>query len=471
MNRNWIAALSCVMLISALSSCRHNKKDQAPDARYTAAVIDSSAEKYESGLIDNESGDMVLVDLDQCGCMSVAHFIFNEGRFYFTAEFDSHDRVAAVYMDDVAWKFDYDGHIVSYLEVRRNSGGDVQFDLKDGNVYRTILDWDASTDLKVPKGMSGCKGDFYKVSGHVFRGINQTGFVYDAVMNPGVAKDASAMRWLDVAVSQVNKSFIGQSGSDVGFDKVTSAYTSFRSASATGKTPIAYAEQEKALNETAWSAYCRYWERKYLSNKEVFAPYMEASYVSFKIVDDKYGKPLSDARVVVNDAGDPRSGSEYFTNEDGICFIPLFADSRQMDELLITHPGYSGYMAKDVNYSELENGDVYVQLEGIQPCADQEDSNPYGSGLLHAVRDYNMMVDGGSFNFSYFTDSAPDHIFIYDGTSVDYAYNKARLLWEYDGATDTVTYEDHATINFTSRNICVIVDGGTHWGYIVRCPR
>ena len=81
-----------------------------------------------------------------------------------------------------------------------------------------------------------------------------------------------------------------------------------------------------------------------------------------------------------------------------------------------------------------------------------------------------MGQQGGQFLFEFYTDSAPDHIMIYDGTSSDYAAGKAALIYNYDGATNTTSYSEKEIIVFSSSFICVVVDNGTNWGYYVHCP-
>ena len=81
-------------------------------------------------------------------------------------------------------------------------------------------------------------------------------------------------------------------------------------------------------------------------------------------------------------------------------------------------------------------------------------------------------VKGKQFKLDYYTDSAPDHIMVYGGTSVEYSSGTAQLIWEFDGATNTTSYSPQYSVTLTlpSDVICVVVDKGTNWGYYIHCP-
>ena len=81
-----------------------------------------------------------------------------------------------------------------------------------------------------------------------------------------------------------------------------------------------------------------------------------------------------------------------------------------------------------------------------------------------------MGIEKGEFVFNYYTDSAPDEIFVYDGSSSDYMSGNADVAFHYDGATNTTSFQHYAVVQFTERFFCMVVKGGTNWGYNVKCP-
>ena len=124
----------------------------------------------------------------------------------------------------------------------------------------------------------------------------------------------------------------------------------------------------------------------------------------------------------------------------------------------------------DVEIDENDSLPLIVYLDQPEPCQDQEANNNDGNQGDMAMRDYDMGKEGGEFVFNYYTDSAPDDISVYDGSSSDYVNGTAPCIFHYEGATCTTTFEHSENIKFSSRYICVVVKGGTNWGYVVQCP-
>lgn len=161
---------------------------------------------------------------------------------------------------------------------------------------------------------------------------------------------------------------------------------------------------------------------------------------------------------------------DLITDANGECSFPYKSLNGTIKRLLATKSGYSGALIKERPFSQIISKSLIVYLDVPEPCSDQEANNEARNQGKNAVRDYDMKVEGGEFVLDYYTDSAPDVISIYDGPSVDYTKGIAKLIFKYDGSTNNTTYSQHATVKFASRIICVVVTGGSNWGYIVRCP-
>lgn len=182
----------------------------------------------------------------------------------------------------------------------------------------------------------------------------------------------------------------------------------------------------------------------------------------------KNDSPISEAQVKVNCINNEAMDTTMLTDNTGLCYMSA-NEPLQIDNLVATKAGYSGTMLKNVLLDE--NVDpLIVYLDEPEPCHDQGmDNNARNQGEF-AVRDFDMGIGNGEFVFNYYTDSAPDNIEIYDGSSSDYMNGKASCIFNFFGATNTTTYEHYAVVKFSSRFICVVVKGGTNWGYVVQCP-
>lgn len=186
---------------------------------------------------------------------------------------------------------------------------------------------------------------------------------------------------------------------------------------------------------------------------------------NIQVRSHKDDSPISEAQVKVDCMN---MDTTMLTDKNGLCYMSA-NESLQIDNLVATKTGYSGTMLKNVLLDE--NVDpLIVYLDEPEPCHDQGmDNNARNQGEF-AVRDFDMGIGNGEFVFNYYTDSAPDNIEIYDGSSSDYMNGKASCIFNFSGATNTTTYEHYAVVKFSSQFICVVVKGGTNWGYIVQCP-
>ena len=184
----------------------------------------------------------------------------------------------------------------------------------------------------------------------------------------------------------------------------------------------------------------------------------------------KTNQPIPQARVDINMNSIDVVDSTMVTDANGLCRIKSDEPINYLAQLTATKTGYSGARLKDIEIDENDSLPFIVYLDEPEPCQDQAaDNNDRNQGDL-AMRDYDMGKEGGEFVFKYYTDSAPDEITIYDGSSSDYVNGNAVCIFHFDGATNTTYCKDYEYIKFSSRYICIVVKGGTNWGYVVQCP-
>ncbi len=215
-------------------------------------------------------------------------------------------------------------------------------------------------------------------------------------------------------------------------------------------------------------SYLFHWRKKYTLVLE--APVTDLTIQVRRAVDDQ---PIEGASIVA-DVSDMTSRQVQLTTDvNGECRLIVNDWDGAIDVLLASKTGYSGNRVADLDLDSIEDRYLIIYLEDIKRCSDQGADNGGGNQGSHAVLDYDMGVAGGVFKFSYYTDSAPDVISVYDGSSADYAAGRAKMIFHFDGATDTTTFtpEFVEMLTFTSQTICVVVDNGTNWGYIVHCPK
>lgn len=183
-------------------------------------------------------------------------------------------------------------------------------------------------------------------------------------------------------------------------------------------------------------------------------------------------QPIPQARVDIKRNNLSVVDTTMLTNENGLCALPLSANelNLQLAQMIVTKSGYSGVQLNSVDMNENDSLPFIVYLEKPEPCQDQMADNLKRDQGNTAMKDYDMGIDRGTFLFQYYTDSAPDVISIYDGSSSDLLNGNVPRIFHYEGATNTTTYKHNVEVTFNSRFICVVVSGGTNWGYIVRCP-
>lgn len=183
-------------------------------------------------------------------------------------------------------------------------------------------------------------------------------------------------------------------------------------------------------------------------------------------------QPIPQARVDIKCNDLSVVDTTMLTNEEGICALPFSASrsNSELAQMIVTKSGYSGVQLNQVDMNENDSLPFIVYLGKPDPCQDQMADNRRRDQGNMAMKDYDMGVDHGTFQFQYYTDSAPDAISIYDGSSSDLLNGNVPRIFHYEGATNTTTYKHNVEVTFNSRFICVVVSGGTNWGYIVRCP-
>lgn len=186
----------------------------------------------------------------------------------------------------------------------------------------------------------------------------------------------------------------------------------------------------------------------------------------------KTNQPISQARVDINKKEVDKIDSTMYTDVNGFCRIKANYDEpiTHLAQLTATKTGYSGARLMDVEIDENDSLPLIVYLDEPDPCQDQEANNNDRNQGNMAMRDFDMGKEGGEFVFNWYTDSAPDDISIYDGSSSDYVNGTASCIFHYEGATCTTTFKNSKNVRFSSRYICVVVKGGTNWGYVVQCP-
>lgn len=191
-----------------------------------------------------------------------------------------------------------------------------------------------------------------------------------------------------------------------------------------------------------------------------------------KVVQSSDNQPIPGASVVISSEDSNCANISLTTDQDGMCSFHYSNGKKKVIRLLVTKQGYSGALYQDFPLSQFADSIMIIPLDPPSNC-DTEVNNAGGKQGSHAVHDFFMgsNVSGQHFYLDYYTDSAPDHIMVYAGSSADYSAGNAQLLWQFDGATNTTTFK-HKTplLPLTSNMVCVVVDRGTNWGYYIHCP-
>lgn len=191
-----------------------------------------------------------------------------------------------------------------------------------------------------------------------------------------------------------------------------------------------------------------------------------------RVADAITGTPIAKAQVKLTDPELPGDSLVLITDQQGVCSFNIPASNDGIDRILASASGYSGSLLKDVPYKSIADSGLLILLEPPLHC-NTEVNNSDGTQGNHAVYDFYLGKGGRSFQLDFFTDSAPDHIMVYDGTSSDYSNGTAKLIFNYFDATNTTTYtpEFSTVLQFSGEYICIVVDEGTNWGYYVHCPQ
>lgn len=194
-----------------------------------------------------------------------------------------------------------------------------------------------------------------------------------------------------------------------------------------------------------------------------------------KVVRSNDYQPIPGASVILTSEDAACDSISMTTDNQGMCSFSYSDGTKRVIKLLATKQGYSGALYQDFPLSQFDDSVMVIPLDPPSSC-DTEVNNAGGRQGSHAVHDFVMgnNVSGKQFYLDYYTDSAPDHIMVYAGSSADYSAGNAKLLWEYDGATNTIQYDAiHHTpmLTLTGDMVCVVVDRGTNWGYYIHCPR
>lgn len=192
-----------------------------------------------------------------------------------------------------------------------------------------------------------------------------------------------------------------------------------------------------------------------------------------KVISSQTGKPLPGASIKLWTTDKSCDSLSLTTANDGTCSFRYSDISANVSKLLATCTGYSGALYQNLPMKTFADSVFVIPLDPPSQCDTEVNNNDQKQGN-HAVYDYIMgkNVKGKQFKLDYYTDSAPDHIMVYGGTSAEYSSGNAPLIWEFDGATNTTSYSSQYSVTLTlpSDVICVVVDKGTNWGYYIHCP-
>ena len=157
------------------------------------------------------------------------------------------------------------------------------------------------------------------------------------------------------------------------------------------------------------------------------------------------------------------------TNEAGMTGFAIHDPDGQIDTLLVTKYGFSGYREVGTEYESIEDLHRIVYLDPPKKCGWSANNDTNTEELT--VLDYDMGQVGGTARFSYYTESVADIIEVYDGTSSEYAAGTAKLLFRCDWATDTLTPKDFVMLSFSGQYLCVVAQKlSYYWGYTLSCP-
>lgn len=132
--------------------------------------------------------------------------------------------------------------------------------------------------------------------------------------------------------------------------------------------------------------------------------------------------------------------------------------------------GYKdNHQITDVMPIELKNDDTKrIILMELNDCQDASIANGIITEGSDDVREYNLGKNSGSFEFSYNTNTQPDHIIVFDGRKGD--IGKAPVIFEIDAATGDKWTD--TTLQFTNPVITVQVKSKSPYcAYKINCPK
>ena len=199
------------------------------------------------------------------------------------------------------------------------------------------------------------------------------------------------------------------------------------------------------------------------SERDILMKRIPERELKFRTLDGYDMQLLPNARLTITVNGIPYT---QVTNSGNGEFTLIL----KYDAVVSIHAEKQGYLPNDQIYNRLvedlydapqRERDIIMELP---PCQAAGDDNTHSSG--GSVIEYDMKKDFGTFVFAYYTDSAADHIIVYDCRKNE--RNPSKIIFDENIATDNSTLT--RVLTFTSRVITVEVIGNTRWNYTVNCP-
>lgn len=212
----------------------------------------------------------------------------------------------------------------------------------------------------------------------------------------------------------------------------------------------------------------------------VVIPLVPLGKANIMVVDSLTNEPLPASTVVIQTADSIASNVQLTTDSSGRCSFYYDSPQSIVNKIIGAHMGYSARLYQNITIESMDSLFI-IRLEPMRSCENGVQNSDLSQGG-HAVQDYFMgdVDEPVTFRFDYYTNTAPDHIQVYAGSSVDYANGQAQLLWEYNDTTTARSFTNcpSVMINISSPIICVVVDNpsnphganSTYWGYFVHCP-
>lgn len=181
--------------------------------------------------------------------------------------------------------------------------------------------------------------------------------------------------------------------------------------------------------------------------------------VNFKIISQKTNDIIKGAECIIT----TERGKVYkeYSNRNGIVQVCKLT----YGDIISITASKNGYFKNDFtikkenikNLTTTREIPLLKEPEPPSPCDGSFDNTNPSEKVREKT--YSLGKSSGTFNFEYFTDSAPDSIYIYEGN---------KLIWKFEGATNSDTLT--AKIRFNSPIIKVKVLNNSTWWYNVNCP-